>query len=338
MSLRIKKTSKEDFSMARINPAMMRAKTALELTTELYARRMSELGNVVNISIETPKKETQLLSFKIGVNGERMGGMKAPIEVGQRRADVAYVNPLAIVNMAYLGRGFYKARLPLRVLAVFPSWDRIAFVVSKDLGLKSLGDIATRKIPLKLSTRAAGVNNTTYYTLSKILSFYGLSFAKIKRWGGELQECVRPSAPERIRGIRQRTLCAIFDEGINRKDGWLTESLRNGYDILPLEPEVVTKMERLGYMRALIPKARYPRLKQDIVTIDFSGWPLFTHRWLPDGIAYSICESIEARRDTIACDQGPVDLKMLCKSTDGGPLQIPLHPGAVKFYKDKNYL
>ena len=139
--------------------------------------------------------------------------MLAPLEVGTRRVDIAYVNPSAMVAIAYRGKGFYKKKMPLRVLGCFPSWDRIALVVSKDLGVKSLHDIARRKIPLHVSTRFSGVNNGTYYTISTILSLYGLSFDKIKRWGGQVQECGRPVRAGAAEGDRQ----AFDQRGLRRR-------------------------------------------------------------------------------------------------------------------------
>src|ERR1043165_930496 len=108
--------------------------------------------------------------------------------------------------MVSLSRSAYKQKMPLRVLGCFPSWDRIALMVSKDLGIRSLHDIAERKIPLRVSTRMSGVNNGTYYTISTILSLYGFSFEKIKRWGGKVQECARPFAPERLARLARRSL------------------------------------------------------------------------------------------------------------------------------------
>jgi hypothetical protein len=37
------------------------------------------------------------------------------VEVGTRRADIAYVNPSAMVTMAYQGKGYYKQKMALRV-------------------------------------------------------------------------------------------------------------------------------------------------------------------------------------------------------------------------------
>jgi TRAP-type uncharacterized transport system substrate-binding protein len=318
---------------------MLRAKTAMEVAAELYTRRMFSLGNAITISIKAGSKEAPFPPLSIGINGDLMGGMRAPIEVGKRRVDIAYVNPSVIVTMAYRGKGFYKEKMALRALASFPSWDRIAFAVSKNLKVRSLYEIAERKMPLKVSTRSSGVNNSTYYAVSKILSLYGLSFAKIQRWGGKVEECPQPSSPRRGESIAAREVDAIFDEGIKRVDGWLAQALENGYEVLHLEPQIIRQLEHLGFKGAVIPKARFRKLAGDVRTVDFSGWPLITHRWLDDAIAYSVCEAIEARQKVIPVDDDrPLDMRGLCRSTDAAPVGIPFHPGATKYYKDKGYL
>ncbi|MBI4522179.1 MAG: hypothetical protein HY695_00010 [Deltaproteobacteria bacterium] len=312
---------------------------ALEVLTELFTGHMFELGNALSLTLKTGSEEPELPSLSIGINGDVMGGMKAPIEIGKKRVDIAYVNPSPIVTMAYMGKGFYKEKLPLRALASFPSWDRIAIVVSRDLKIKSLFDIVNKRIPLRISTRASGVHNTTYYTVSKILSLYGLSFAKIERWGGMIEECPHPGSPRRGESIEKREVDAVFDEGIRRKDGWLSKALENGYEVLNLEPKIIRTLARIGYQPAMIPKSRFKNLKDDATTIDFSGWPLITHRWLGENIAYAICEAIDARQSAIPVDDDlPLNMKSLCRDSENGPIKIPFHPGAIRYYKDKGYL
>lgn len=320
----------------KMNARMMRTKMALEVAAEVYTQRMFSMGNVATISINPSSREEQVPGMTMGINGDLMGGMKGPLEVGHRRVDVAFINPSAIVTMAYRGKGFYKQRLPLRALASFPSWDKLVFAVAKELKVKSIYEIAQRKIPLKVSTRSSGVYNTTSYTVEKILSLYGLSFGKIKKWGGEVRECPRPTSPARLESIRKSKVNAVFDEGIH---SWLDEALDHGFEVLPLEPSVIKRLEGLGYQRSILPAVRYEKLPADIATIDFSGWPLITHCWLSNDQAYSICQAIDVRQGVIPVDDdSPLDMKKICRGTESAPLGIPLHPGAKRYYQEKGYL
>ena len=325
--------------MTDLAPPQIRAITGLELAAGVFTKCSDELATQLHIALTSGRRDSGPTEFRIGINGDLYGGMLAPVEVGTRRVDIAYVNPSAMVAMAYLGKGFYRQKMALRVLGCFPSWDRIALVVSKDLGIRSLRDILRRKIPLHVSTRFAGVNNATYHTISTILSLYGFSFEKIKSWGGRVQECGRPFAQERLNAIAKRSIDAVFDEGVSTVGGWLDLALENGFEAIPIEPTMVKKLEQMGYTRAVLPKRRFRRLKEDILTLDFSGWALVTHKWLPNRVAYAAIETIDERRKIIPVDDDkPLQMRELCNGSEKCPLRVPRHPGATKYYREKGYL
>ena len=75
--------------MAKMNARMMRTKMALEVAAELYTQRMSDDGQRRNDFHPTELAEEQFPGMMMGINGDLMGGMKAPIEVGKGRVDVA---------------------------------------------------------------------------------------------------------------------------------------------------------------------------------------------------------------------------------------------------------
>jgi TRAP-type uncharacterized transport system substrate-binding protein len=95
----------------------------------------------------------------------------------------------------------------------------------------------------------------------------------------------------------------------------------------------------MGYGETILPKSRYPQLKEDALTIDYSGWALVTHKWLPASVAYAAVETIDQRQNLIPVDDDqPLNMSNLCHGTDKCPLQVPLHPGAAKYYREKGYL
>jgi TRAP-type uncharacterized transport system substrate-binding protein len=104
------------------------------------------------------------------------------------------------------------------------------------------------------------------------------------------------------------------------------------------EPHV-QRLERLGFRRAVIPKKEYPKLSADVLTLDFSGWPIFTHAAVPDELIHSFCAGLIARKDRIPWPgEGPLPLARMCRDTPEGPLDIPLHPAAERFWRDQGYL
>jgi hypothetical protein len=172
--------------------------------------------------------------------------------------------------------------------------------------------------------------------VNTILSLYGLSFSKIRSWGGSVHEVPRPTSPERLGKINKGEVNAVFDEGIHH---WLHDALDHGFEVLSLEPRIVKQLSALGYQASVIPTAVFPQLQADIDTIDFSGWPLITHRGLSNELAYSICQAIDSRQSVIPVDDDrPLDMRKICRGTEAAPLGIPLHPAAKKYYEEKGYL
>jgi TRAP-type uncharacterized transport system substrate-binding protein len=94
-------------------------------------------------------------------------------------------------------------------------------------------------------------------------------------------------------------------------------------------------MEYLGFRKVPLPPSKLPLLEREIMAADFGGWPLFCSSSLPNEVAYAVVQAIERRGDQIL---GGLKLDQICRDTDEGPLLVPLHPGAKKFYKEKGYL
>jgi len=59
----------------------------------------------------------------------------------------------------------------------------------------------------------------------------------------------------------------------------------------------------------------------------------------PEEMIYNFCAGLDARRERIPWyGDGPLPLHELCKDGRDGPLYLPLHPGAERFWRERGYL
>jgi len=299
-----------------------------------------DIANVVALTffnnVELPRRSR--LDVAMGWRDSELGGTGPALLVGKKQYDFGFGNPVGLSAMAYLGRGFYKKKIPLRAIGVFPTWDRLIFAVRKDTGIESLEAIKQRKYPLRISTRRRGKLQTTLYAIEEILKAYGMSLRDIERWGGKVMEAPSPSSEERRQAIRTRNADAVFDEGVK---SWGALALDAGMRFLPINGTAERRMAKIGFPSAMLTRKHYSKLERDIRCIDFSGWTFFCHADLPSAIAYGMAKAVDLCHKQIPVDhfdKRPMSMHEFCRGGEAGQLNIPLHPGAKKYFREKGYL
>ena len=285
----------------------------------------SRLGNALKLSLRAKSNDRKGISLSFAT-----GGFREIRELAEGKLSIAWVNPSVCLTMAYRGKGPFTKRLPLRTIAVFPSYDVMGFAVHDSTGVTSLTQIKKERFPLKLSTRLVTQNalkeNSTMFTVAAVMRAAGFTFGDIRKWGGEIHLAPRPSDPARRATIESGTVNAIFDEGIR---SWAGTALDHGFNFLPVEGAVLKRLVAMGYRPAVMPKSRFHGMAEDITTIDFSGWPMIVRAEMPDNVAYAICEAIDKRKEFIPTDNyKPLDIAQLCANDEEAPYDVPLHPGA----------
>src|SRR5439155_314786 len=219
-----------------------RAKGVLELAASLYESSLSSeswraaegvlqtdsrLGNALKLSLRAKSNDRKGISLSFAT-----GGFREIRELAEGKLSLAWVNPSVCLTMAYRGKGPFPKRLPLRTIAVFPSYDVMGFAVHDSTGVTSLTQIKKERFPLKLSTRLVTQNalkeNSTMFTVAAVM---------------------------------------------------------------------------------------------------------------PANVAYAICEAIDKRKEFIPTDNyKPLDIAQLCANDEEAPYDVPLHPGAERFYRERGYL
>ena len=160
-------------------------------------------------------------------------------DVVSGKVQVAIMNPVDPLALAYRGTGPYTKPLPLSVVTVIPSEDQIAFAVSDRTGVTSLDEIRERRVPLRVSLRKQPGHSTHFY-IKHILDAAGFSLDDIKSWGGEVRyDAAIPQASERLGAIERGEVDAVFDEAINR---WIYKALDHGIRPLSLEGPLLAEL------------------------------------------------------------------------------------------------
>jgi TRAP-type uncharacterized transport system substrate-binding protein len=261
------------------------------------------------------------------------GGIDAVL---RGEADLAIVNPSGPLTLAYRGKGPWKEPQPVRVITVIPSYDQYMFAVAPDTGLEDFEQIGEMRVPLRVSVRGQR-DHSVHFMLEHIMEAAGFSVAEFKSWGGRfVYQHGMPDVPERVRSYETGEVNANFDEAVGRG---VPMAVKYGMRVLPLREATVRTLEGMGYRRGIIEAKAYPGLPADVLTVDFSGWPVFCHEQTPDDLVTAICAGLEARKDRIPY-QGPppLPLERMCYDTPDGPLDVPLHPAAERFWRERGYL
>ena len=285
---------------------------------------------------------------QVCVNLRQQGADKWPIalfasdgpaaidQVARGEVQLAIINPAGFLALAARGTGPFAAPIPLRAITIIPSPDQLAFAVTERTGLKSLREVRERRCPLRISLRGQK-DHALHPVVNAVFAAAGFSLVDIRAWGGQVRyDDGLPQTDNRLGAVARGEVDMVVDEAVR---GWVNAAAAAGMRVLQLEEPMLAQLEALGLRRALIPRTRYPNLSQDVPTLDFSGFAVYTHVDVPDEIITSICAALEARKERIGWQEpGPLPLDRMCRDTPDGPLVIPLHRAAEKFWREKGYL
>jgi TRAP-type uncharacterized transport system substrate-binding protein len=249
--------------------------------------------------------------------------------VARGEMQLAISNPAMYLAMAVRGSGPYRTPIPLRAITIIPSPDQLAFAVTGKIGVKSLHEIRERRLPMRISVRGQR-DHALHPVTHEVLKAVGFSLDDVVSWGGQVRY------DDGFGAMLRGEVDMIIDEAVR---GWANNALTAGMRILPLDEATLVKMEALGLRRGVMPVARYPKLGADLPTLDFSGFAVYTHADVPDAVVRAIRQGVEARKEAIGWQEpGPLPTERGCRDTVDGPLVIPLHPAAEKFWREQGYL
>ena len=257
-------------------------------------------------------------------------------QVAAGKVQFAMINPSMILKLAALGSAPFNAPIPLRVIAVLPALDQMVFAVKQKPGLTTFSDIRARKFPLRVSLRGQP-DHSLHVIIDHVLAVAGFSLDDVLSWGGEVRyDSGMPYGANRIGAIEHGEIDAIFDEGAS---AWGNMALELGMRFLSLDETILRRLEAVGLRRGLIEQKYFSKLAADIPTLDFSGWPIYTRENTSDALVIDFCRALEASKDRVPwAKDASLPLAQMVRDTPEGHLEVPLHPAAEGFWRERGYL
>ncbi len=233
--------------------------------------------------------------------------------VASGEADFAICNPGGVLAMALRGAGPYMQPIPVRAIMVIPQFDQF-----------------------RVSLRGQR-DHSVHMVASQVLQTYGMTFADIIEWGGQVRyDAEFPNGPNRIGAAERGEIDAIFDEAMPM---FADRALELGMRFLPVDEPELQQLEGMGLRRVAITKEEFHALPETVWTVDFSGWPVFCLESTPDDMVRAFCAGLESRKDRIPWyGEGPMRLDLMVKDTKEAPMLIPLHSAAEGFWKERGYI
>lgn len=327
----------DDRSVKPMSASLSRARIAARIVAGLYETVPTLLTSAVRLSVKLPGKSEKAgppYPFTFAVSPAWWSGLEGARLVGRGKLDIVWINPSVIATMAYRGQGPFRRSYPLRALAVFPSWDRLVVAVSPRLGIRTMEELVEQRPALRVNV---ATNDCVDFAIRAVLKAHGISLDSFVEWGGSVEPVERPSSPRRRDGIVSDMANVVIDEGL---DSWGQLAADHGWVFLPFSQKALRKLERYGFQRAPLGGGR---LRGDFPAstevIDFSGWPIVAHADLPEELAYHFVGVLERIHEEIPYDSAEVPpMSSLARGSEEAPLDIPLHPGAERYYRERGYL
>ena len=227
---------------------------------------------------------------------------------------------------AYRGQGRWKQPVKsLRTLYVmYPDYWQVALVKSSTAN--SLADLKGRKISLQV--RGSG---------GYAITATNLQAAGLKDQDLDAQYL---SADASIAAMMDRQIEGFSMHGGAPMAGFLElAQSRTGLKLLSLsDAEVARIIERIPYYsKQIISKDVYPGLEKDVTTV--GGVSMFVaHESMSEETAYRIVKALSENRDSLVRAYKPAEYSTPENTIKEGPKYAPLHPGAVRYFKEKGLL
>lgn len=267
----------------------------------------------------------------------RGGGIGNPIIVSQKKADVALANVVTSVWAMEGEADIYKGKKYPEIRSLLGGLNSVWLVAIltedyiKRTGNDTLEKALLSKNPPRVIMKPAG--STVPPSVRLAFEGLGLSFDKYKANGGQIIQVDVGQIPTMMRDGR----ADLYFESASPGHPATTEvTLTVPVRFVDLPEKSLQVMSKNGLKISPMPEY-FKGQKGPVKAVDF-GTNLVVHKDMPDETAYAITKAVVENRDAIVAEHKAMAgfvAKDAWRPENNG---IPLHPGAVKYYKEKGWM
>lgn len=284
----------------------------------------------------------QMLKREIPAGSEidvlpQSGGIGNPLLVGQGKADVGLSN-VVTAKWAYEGWDMYKGKQVknIRALAGGLNWVFAVVIFKEDFikktGLDSIEKIAAKKYPVRYISKTPG--SLAIPVAEIIFSVHGFKTEDFKAWGGS----VTFASPEAITAALRDGRADVSIDVVPPGHPAVSElALTADVRFLSLSDKERAKLNEMGLASDIMPPNSFKNQNYEVKTVN-PGTVIIANENMSDDLAYVITKTIcEGKEELVKAHASikPFDPPTAWKPEKTG---IPLHPGAMKYYKDKGWM
>ena len=262
----------------------------------------------------------------------RGGGIANPMVVQQGKAQIALSN-VATSQWAMNGELLYAGKKAPDIRSLVGGLNPvfIGAIVRNDYmkenGFKTLKDILESGKPVHIMMKPPGSNIPP--AVDVILKAHGSSVQKVKADGGGI---IQVDSSQMAGMIRDGRVDIFFDTILRGHPTIQEISLTGDVSFIDLSPESIAALAKIGIVKGDIPKW-FDIQKETTIGGDY-GTHLIANKSLPDDGAYKITKAVVEHMDQLAAEFPAWKAFIREKAASPEKNGIPLHPGAIRYYKE----
>jgi TRAP transporter TAXI family solute receptor len=315
-------------AMADFNDKQPITATVTGATPSGYPRTMVEGLNAVVREVYPGSA----VSFKPNSPG---GGVQA---IATKQADFTATATGTEVKLANDGAFPFKESLKGRFSYVMQLYDNqfIHFIMTKEWadanGIKSWADIASKKPRMRLAINRPDNPQTTIGAPYEVMKAHGFTINDIEKWGGSY---VLGNSAIGLAAITDGK-ADVFMNARNLGDS-LIKDIASKRALLWIDGDQATVQkaaDTFSNKADMVPAGTYPFMDRPYPTV--RQWvALLAGSHVPDEVVYKYVKAIAENEARVQAIGGSLKTAFATKKMATNPANLPYHPGALRYYKEK---